>query len=67
MSTTAKKVLMHILAVAVPLAVTLLLVWLFGIESPYVKGAMALVMVGLEKWVRASDTSPVPDYVNSNS
>lgn len=56
--------LLHIVAVAVPLVVAFVLIKLVGVENQVAQGAIALVLVGLEKFVRTHEKIPVGDYVN---
>ena len=58
------KSLKHPLAVVVPLGVAYALVRLMGVDSPVVQGVIGLVVVALEKFVRADERVPVKDFVN---
>ena len=61
-----RSVLLHTLAVAVALGVAVVLAKLFGIDSQWVIGALGLLMIALEKLVRAWDKIPVGDFVNNS-
>ena len=58
------KSLKHTLAVVVALGVASALVRLMGVDSPVVQGVIGLVVVALEKFVRADERVPVKDFVN---
>lgn len=59
-----RSVVLHTVAVAMALGVAWVLAKLLGIESPIVSSVLALVVVALEKLVRAWDKIPVGDFVN---
>lgn len=59
-----KSTVIHVIAVAVSLAVAVVLVKVLNVESEVAQGAIALLVVALEKLVRAVPIIPVHDYVN---
>lgn len=60
-----KATIMHVIAVAVSLGVATILIKLLGVDSPVVMGVIGLVVVALEKLVRAHNGIGVKDYVNN--
>ncbi len=58
------KSFLHVITVVVPLGVAFVLIKLLGVESPVAQGAIALVLVALEAFVRKYPAIPVRDFVN---
>lgn len=56
--------LLHTLVVATALFVAVILVRLLGVDSESVTVAVGLVLVALEKFLRASPNVPINDFVN---
>ena len=61
-----KPTILHVVAVAVSLAVAVAAWKILGLESPVVLGLFALVAVATEKLVREHPSIPVGDYININ-
>jgi hypothetical protein len=59
-----KTLVKHVVAVGVALGVAFLVIQWFGIESEWAMGTIGLLIVALEKLVRAHPSIPVTDYVN---
>lgn len=58
--------LLHTLAVAVALVVAWLLIHWFGIENQNLMVVIGLLVIALEKLIRAVGAVPVKDWVNGD-
>mgnify|MGYP003394981992 CR=1 FL=1 len=59
--------LLHLLELAVILALVWVISKVFHVSSEQTQGVILMVLAGLAKFARSSDSVPVADYVNGQS
>jgi len=59
-----KPTILHVIAVGVAVGVAMILIRVLHVDNEVIAAVIALIVVALEKLIRAHPSIPVSDYIN---